>query len=321
MDKNDIVQILNGCSDIKLKTYVMLLAVTGARVTEALSIRLKDLDLESNPAKLSIRGEFTKTKVDRHIFITNELKEQLIKWLDFKYRTRRICYKDSKGKTITKYRTPEKNPNDQIFSLYQVDNPTPESLYDSLSLVFATTLDRIGMGSREDGNERRRKITLHSFRRFVKTTISDFGYSDYSEYHIRHSGSTYWRKKDKEKAEIFKKIEPYLIFLDIQQLERKGADMETQIVELQEINQRLRNREQMREEKERKSNERLSQLEARFEELIAAQDKQRKIDREAELETDPELKNAKFDKMLAATRQTIKKESELEKTVKEQLQK
>ena len=37
--------------------------------------------------------------------------------------------------------------------LYQVDNPTPESLYNNLSLVFATTLDRIGMGSREDGNE------------------------------------------------------------------------------------------------------------------------------------------------------------------------
>jgi len=47
----------------------------------------------------------------------------------------------------------------------------------------------------------------------------------------------------------------------------------------------LRNREQISKEKERKSNERLSQLEARFEELIAAQDKQRKLDREVELET------------------------------------
>lgn len=55
-----------------------------------------------------------------------------------------------------------------------------------------------------------------------------------------------------EKAELFKKIEPYLTFLDIQQLERKGADMQTKIEELQEINQILRNREQIREEKERK---------------------------------------------------------------------
>jgi hypothetical protein len=40
------------------------------------------------------------------------------------------------------------------------------------------------------------------------------------------------------------------------------------------------------------------------------------LDREVELETDPEIKDQKFDKMLAATRQIIKKRSELEKTVK-----
>ena len=185
IDKNDIVSILNGCSDIKLKTYVMLLASTGLRAVEALSIRLTDLELESNPTgKLRIRGQYTKTKVDRYVFITKELKEQLSKWLDYKYRTRRICYKDSKtGKNVTDYRTPEKNPNKLIFSLYLVDNPRPESIYNNIAADFAKTLDRIGMDSREDdGNENsRRKITLHSFRRFVKSTISDLGYSDYSE--------------------------------------------------------------------------------------------------------------------------------------------
>ena len=59
--------------------------------------------------------------------------------------------------------------------------------------------------------------------------------------------------------------------------------METQIVELQEVNQILRNREQIREERDRKSSERLSQLEARFDELIAAQDKQRKLESEVEI--------------------------------------
>jgi hypothetical protein len=46
--------------------------------------------------------------------------------------------------------------------------------------------------------------------------------------------------------------------------------LETKIVELQEVNQILRNREQIREERDRKSSERLSQLGARFDELIAA---------------------------------------------------
>jgi len=94
VDKEDIIKILNGCSDLRLKTYVMLLAATGCRAVEALSIRVKDLDFESNPAKLRIRGQYTKTKVDRYVFLTKEVIEQIKIWIDYKYRKRRICYKD-----------------------------------------------------------------------------------------------------------------------------------------------------------------------------------------------------------------------------------
>jgi integrase len=265
IDKDDIIKILNGCSNLRLKTYVMLLASTGLRATEALSIRLKDLDLESftQQAKVTIRGEFTKTKVNRYVFLTKEVVEQIKIWIDYKYRKRRICYyyKDNnnkgtaiegteKKKSVTEYRTPEMDQNEFIFSLSQSDNnkPTPEILYGNLASIFAKTLDRIGMGSREDGNEIRRKITLHSFRRFVKTTISDLGYADYSEWYIGHAGSTYWRKKDNEKAEIFKKIEPYLTFLNVPQLERQGADLQTKIEELQDVNQVLREKDKMKED-------------------------------------------------------------------------
>jgi integrase len=249
IDKGDIIKILNGCSDLRLKTYVMLLAATGLRATEALSIRFKDLDISSEPAKLKIRGEYTKTKVDRYVFLTREVQEQIKIWLDYKYRTRRICYKDKETeRSITEYRTPEKKPYGLIFSINQTDKSKPELLYINLAAIFGKTLDRIGMGTKEDENETRRKITLHSFRRFVKTTISDLGYSDYSEWFIGHAGSTYWRKKDNEKAEIFQKIEPYLTFLNIQQLNRQGADLETKIEELQDVNQALREKDKMKED-------------------------------------------------------------------------
>ena len=41
IDKEDIIKILNGCSDLRLKTYVMLLASTGLRATEAYWISYK----------------------------------------------------------------------------------------------------------------------------------------------------------------------------------------------------------------------------------------------------------------------------------------
>jgi integrase len=65
LNKQDIINILNSCSDIRLKTYVMLLAATGMRATEALSIRIKDIDFKASPVKVFVRGEYTKTKVDR----------------------------------------------------------------------------------------------------------------------------------------------------------------------------------------------------------------------------------------------------------------
>ena len=49
LSKEDIIEILNACDNIRLRIYVMLLASTGMRAVEALSIRIKDLDFDSNP--------------------------------------------------------------------------------------------------------------------------------------------------------------------------------------------------------------------------------------------------------------------------------
>lgn len=71
----------------------MLLASTGLRATEALSIRIKDLNLNSNSfAKLTIKGEYTKTRVDRFVFLTSEMTDQMKIWLNYKHRKRRICF-------------------------------------------------------------------------------------------------------------------------------------------------------------------------------------------------------------------------------------
>jgi integrase len=267
LSKEDIAHILNTCSDIKLKTYVMLLAATGMRAVEALSIRNKDLDLQSDPVKLFVRGEYTKTRSDRTIFLTSELTHQLSSWLDYKYRSRRICYSNN-GRTVTQYRTPDKKETDLVFAVYQSSkNPNPDNLYVDMRSSFAKTLDRMGKGAREDGNERRREITLHSFRRFVKTTISDLGYQDFSEYFIGHSGSTYWTKKETEKAEIFRKIEPYLTFLSMHQLERQGADIESKIEELEELNQSFREMDKMKDDAIAHLSDQLMALTVRIQEI------------------------------------------------------
>jgi integrase len=267
LSKEDIIDILNASSDIRLKTYLMLLASTGMRPVEALSIRVKDLDLKSNPSRLFVRGEYTKTRSDRTIFLTQELVNQLTSWLAYRYRKRRICYSEN-GKTVTQYRTPSMKGSDLVFSVHRSSgNPNPVNLYVEFRTYFAKTLDRMGKGAREDGNERRREITLHSFRRFVKTTISDLGYQDFSEYFIGHSGSTYWTKKESEKAEIFRKIEPYLTFLNVHQLERQGADIQSKIEALEELNQSFKERDKMKDDAIAHLSDQLMALTARMQDL------------------------------------------------------
>jgi integrase len=269
LSKEGIIEILNVCDNIRLRTYVILLATTGMRAVEALSIRIKDIDFDSNPARVFVRGEFTKTKVDRIVFLTEELTQQLKSWLDYKHRTRRVCHQDKqKGKTITEYRTPDKKDTDLVFAVYQdKKTPNPDFLYDDFSKSFAKTLDRSGKGNREDSNQRRREITLHSFRRFVKTTISDLGYADFSEWFIGHSGSTYWTKKDAEKAQIFRKIEPYLTFLNIPQLERQGADIQSKVEELEQLNQSMRDRDELKDDAIAHLSDQLMTLTARLDSI------------------------------------------------------
>jgi integrase len=276
LSKEDIITIVNSCSEIRLKTYVMLLAASGMRAEEALSIRIRDIDFESR--RLLLRGDSTKTKVERTVLLTEEVTKQIRAWLDFKYRIRRVQYHDkSNRKRINEYKAPSKNENALVFGIYKI-KPDPHSIYTHLCREFNKTLDRIGMDVKEEFRENphnkrrvvRRRITLHSFRRFVKSTISDLGYSDFSEYFIGHSGSTYYTQPDKEIENIFKKIEPHLTFLDFVTLQRKGADIESKISILEQENQRLRQTEEAMEEKHRlEMNNLEKKMEQRFTQVIS----------------------------------------------------
>ena len=85
LDVQDIRKILLSCNNRRLKTYLLVLASSGIRATEGLAIRLKDIDFTSNPTKIHIRKEYTKTRIARDIYISDEATQYLKQWLDWKY--------------------------------------------------------------------------------------------------------------------------------------------------------------------------------------------------------------------------------------------
>jgi hypothetical protein len=63
---------------------------------------------------------------------------------------------------------------------------------------------------------------------------------------VHRTFAFYLLDKDSEKAEIFRKIEPYSTFLNVPQLERQGADIQTKVEELEMVNQSLRCRDKLK---------------------------------------------------------------------------
>jgi integrase len=231
ISKDQIREILAACEDIRLKTYVMFLASTGWRASEALSLQLQDIDFDAKPVRVNLRGENAKTRTDRHTYLSHEMVKQLKSWLDFKYRQRTIKqYYDKKtGRIVYKvlHLKPVRRPDDYVFMPYHHHGleTTVEYAYKNLRSRFGELMRRMNIKFRHDG--KRREVSLHSFRHFVYTTIDGLGQNQFAEYFIGHANSTYWRKPESEKIATFLKIEPYLTFMDVAALEAKGADMET----------------------------------------------------------------------------------------------
>src|SRR5215467_3840422 len=212
LDAADIRKILLSCNNRRLKAYLLVLASGGLRAVEGCAIRVKDIHFEVKPTMIHIRAEYVKTRVGRDIYISDEATQYLKQLLEWKYRERST------------------NPDDLVFNAFKTRSK-PEILYVKLGTEFTKVLKTAGLDERKEGM-RRRKITLHSLRRFVKTVLSDEVGMDYSEWFLGHNGSVYYTKKESERRETYlTKCMKYLTFLDYTAVEARGKSIEAKLSE------------------------------------------------------------------------------------------
>jgi integrase len=231
LERADVTKIISACEDIRLRTFVNFLASTGCRSTESLMLRLQDFDFTKTPIRVNIPGENTKTKQDRHTYLTGEMAGQLNTWLNFKYRERTIKSKDSKGNLVVRNIVPVRSAGDYVFLPYREDRPKKVNFVVQYALMrkrFVKLIARLGYSS---------DITLHKFRHYVYTTIDGLGLNQYGEWYIGHSGSPYWNKPEQERIATFKQIEEYLTYVDVSAIEKKNA---SNTAELQALQKKIR---------------------------------------------------------------------------------
>lgn len=228
LDAADIRKIMLSCNNRRLKPYLLILASAGLRAVEACAIRVCDIDYTSSPTKIHIRREYTKTKVARDVYISDEATTFLKQWLDWKYRERKYPTKQQ-----------VRQETDLVFTHLQ-NTKHPRAFYYKIQREFSKVLKTVGLEKRKEGILRR-TITLHSFRRYVKTVISDQVSQDYSEWFLGHAKSPYYTMKEPMRREIYAtKCMKYLTFLDYSALESRGKNIEAQLEESREETSRLR---------------------------------------------------------------------------------
>lgn len=140
-------KILN-YADIKGRTLFLFLLSSGARIGETLQLEIEDFDLEADPPKVHIRGEYTKGGVgERTTYFSYEARDALKDWLRIK---------DTMGKRDGKgtYESPLMFPFSDT----------------TASLMWNRSCDKSGLGDK-DNRTGRRIYHLHSLRKFFRTKI------------------------------------------------------------------------------------------------------------------------------------------------------
>ena len=110
LDVQDIRNILLVCNNRRLKAYILVLASGGFRAVEALAIRLKDIDFSSSPTKIHVRKEYSKTRVPRDVYISDEATKFLKDWINWKYKDKDYDW------------TKKLKSEDLVFGVYSIKN-------------------------------------------------------------------------------------------------------------------------------------------------------------------------------------------------------
>lgn len=144
--KEEWRKIITSMSSPQGQALYLSLLSTGARVGEILQIRVEDLDLDSNPARINFRAEYTKGGVgDRIVFLTDEAEvamKDYLKWREDKKSSSGVSYSET----------------NRVFPF--TSQNAREMLYNAL--------DRAGLDYR-DRNTGRREIHTHSTRKFFRS--------------------------------------------------------------------------------------------------------------------------------------------------------
>ncbi len=225
----DARRLLLACKNERLKLLLMLSKDTGARPVEILGLRLKDLNLDSEPASMLIPAYLAKGDMERELFLTEEALSVLNDYL------RRY--------DLTK-------PEQFLFLDEQIDPIEEEQRFqeilERIKDAMETAWRRLLEDKLPDLNRRiplrgvspRYRLRLYSFRKFFFSKAADVLGELAAHALVGHESYliTYYKKTREERLKDFDKLRPELLIFkgtkqevaeDVEEMKRRIEYLET----------------------------------------------------------------------------------------------
>jgi integrase len=212
-----IKTVLDFC-DKKYRAFFLFQLSSGMREGETLALRVKDLDVTSNPVLVHVRAETTKLKVERFTFISTEAYNALKPLLEGKM------------------------PDDKLFGM----NQKALIMYISKLRRKAKLTDKYKAVDDDKICTRRYHVNIHAFRSFFRTRASDIIGLEAAYFLIGQEGylSQYYRLTEDDATKKYRQLEPYITISDEQRLKtelekktdelNKAEDVDTRLAKLED---------------------------------------------------------------------------------------
>ena len=208
LTKSELKMILPYLRPAK-KLCVWFMAVTGTRLSEALNLKVKDLDLNSDPPRAKVKN--AKTSGSRIVFIPRDLAQELREWVK------------------------DKPPEAAVFPSEWDPMKPPDKKH--IQDAFLNACKKAGIAKR-DSSGKGWELSTHSCRRAFKTWLTNVGMNGLViEILMGHDvgiDRSYYKPSEKELAEEWKKFEKYLL------LEGEEPEAEKLRNELEKLRKRVK---------------------------------------------------------------------------------
>ena len=188
LDPQTVAKIIIKVTKFQYKALSILLASTGMRVMEAITLQPSDFDFRSNPVCIRLRPKETKTNEGRTVYLTSECTGMMEQIINNKPESQQYLF----GKS-----------------------PHPDVIYRAYGRIIRNALRQLDLYKILDNGKN--QITIHSFRSFFRTYAGHLISRDFAESFIGHRFylSEYENMPEEEKKKLFLKLEPHITFSQV----------------------------------------------------------------------------------------------------------